>query len=74
MGIPETDAVLIAAEAWVSAQETLVAAKQKSSNTEADTEAADIAGSQLVLAVARWRSSQPSKLPETSRSETLRII
>jgi hypothetical protein len=51
------DAVLNAADEWVSAQEALVAAKQVSGDTEAEQEAVDIAGSRLVVAVMRWRSS-----------------
>jgi hypothetical protein len=52
----EADAVLKAADEWVSAQEALVAAQQRSEETEAEREAVDIAGSRLVVAVARWRS------------------
>jgi hypothetical protein len=43
----EADAVLKAADAWVIALETLVAAKQIARETEAEQEAVDIAGSQL---------------------------
>jgi hypothetical protein len=50
------DAVLNAADEWVSAQEALVAALQVSDETDAEHEAVDIAGSRLVLAVTRWRS------------------
>jgi hypothetical protein len=57
--IVEVEAVLNAADEWVSAQEALVAAKQVSEDTEAEQEAVDIAGSRLVLAVTRWRSSRP---------------
>jgi hypothetical protein len=49
------EAVLKAADEWVSAQEALVAAKQTSEETEAEQEAVDIAGSLLVMAVTRWR-------------------
>ena len=52
------EAVLKAADEWLSAQEALVAAKQVSKETEAEEEAVDIAGSRLVLAVTRWRSSR----------------
>jgi hypothetical protein len=52
------EAVLRAADEWVSAQEALVAAKQVSNETEAEQEAADIAGSRLVIAVTRWRSER----------------
>jgi hypothetical protein len=48
-------AVLKVADAWVSAQEALVVAKQVSGDTEAEQEAVDIAGSRLVIAVMRWR-------------------
>jgi hypothetical protein len=54
------EAVLKAADEWVSAQEALVAARQGSKEADADAEqgAVDIAGSQLVVAVTRWRSSR----------------
>jgi hypothetical protein len=41
--------VLKDADDWVSGLEALVAAKQMSEETEAEQEAVDIAGSQLVL-------------------------
>jgi hypothetical protein len=50
------EAVLRAAESWVAAQEALVAVQQISKKTEGQREAADVAGTQLALAVARWRS------------------
>jgi RecB family exonuclease len=50
-------AVLEAADQWVSAQEALVAARQIPEETEAEQQAADAAGSRLVVAVTRWRSS-----------------
>ena len=52
------DAVLKAADEWVSAQEALLAAQQAGKETEAEREAVDIAGSRLVVAVTRWRSSR----------------
>jgi len=52
------ETVLKAADEWVSAQEALVAVKQVSEVTEAEQEAVDIAGSQLVVAVTRWRSER----------------
>lgn len=52
------ETVLKAADEWVSAQEALVAVKQVSEETEAEQEAVDIAGSQLVVAVTRWRSER----------------
>jgi hypothetical protein len=52
--IIEVEAVLKAADEWVSAQEALVAAIQLSKETEAEREAVDIAGSRLVVAVTRW--------------------
>jgi hypothetical protein len=55
---PEVEAVLKAADEWVLAQETLVAAIRVSEETEAEREAVDIAGSRLVVAVTRWRSSR----------------
>jgi hypothetical protein len=60
------DAVLRAAESWVAAQEALVTAKQISKETEAEQEAADIAGTQLVLAVRRWRSERGPQLVEAT--------
>jgi hypothetical protein len=51
------EAVLRAADEWVSAQEALVAVKQVSNETEAELEAVGIAGFLLVIAVTRWRSS-----------------
>jgi hypothetical protein len=56
--IAEADAVLKAADAWVTAQEALVAVKQVAEETDAEQEAVDIAGSQLVLAVTRWRANR----------------
>ena len=53
----EVDAVLKAADEWVSAQEALLAAQQAGKETEAEREAVDAAGSRLVMAVTRWRSS-----------------
>jgi hypothetical protein len=50
------EAVLKAADEWVSAQEALVAAQKVSEETETEREAVDIAGSRLVVAVIRWRS------------------
>jgi hypothetical protein len=52
------DAVLKAADRWVTAQEALVAAKQAANENEAEEEAADIAGARLVAAVTRWRSTR----------------
>ena len=52
------EAVLKAAESWVTAQEALLAAKRVSEETEAEEEAVDVAGTQLVLAVGRWRSER----------------
>jgi hypothetical protein len=54
--IVEMDAVLDAADDWVFALEALVAAQQRSEETEAESEVVDIAGSRLVVAVTRWRS------------------
>jgi hypothetical protein len=51
-------AVLKAADEWVSAQEALVATRQVSNDTEAEQEVVDAAGSRLVVAVTRWRSSR----------------
>ena len=57
-GLSERDAVVKAAEKWVEALEAVVAAKQGSRETDAEQEALDIAGSQLVMAVARWRTAR----------------
>lgn len=56
--ISEKDLVLKAADEWVSALEALVAARQGCGESEAEREVLDIAGSQLVVAVTRWRSSR----------------
>jgi hypothetical protein len=56
MKLDVVEAVLKAADEWVSAQEALVAAQQRSEETEAEQEAVDVAGSRLVVAVIRWRS------------------
>jgi hypothetical protein len=58
MKLDHVEAVLKAADEWLSAQEALVAAKQVSEDTEAEQEAVDIAGSLLVIAVTRWRSDR----------------
>ena len=58
MKLNHVEAVLKAADEWLSAQEALVAAKRVSKETEAEQEAADIAGSLLVIAVTRWRSER----------------
>jgi hypothetical protein len=60
------EAVLKAAESWVTAQEALVAAKQVSKETEDEEEAVDNAGTQLVLAVRRWRSERGLQLTEST--------
>jgi hypothetical protein len=52
------EAVLRAAESWVASQEALVAAQQAWKKAESQQEAADIAGTQLVFAVTRWRSAR----------------
>jgi len=52
------DAVLKAADLWVTAQEALIGAKQAANENEAGEEAVDIAGVRLVAAVTRWRSSR----------------
>jgi len=59
----EVDAVLKAADEWVSAQEALLAAQQAGKETETEREAVDIAGSRLVMAVTRWRSSRLADQP-----------
>ena len=56
--VEAADAVVEAADVWVAAQEILIAAKEVSSETEAAQEAADIAGSRLVVAVTRWRAKR----------------
>ncbi|HEX3984604.1 MAG TPA: hypothetical protein VHX12_12995 [Acidisoma sp.] len=54
------EAVLRAADEWGAAQEALVAAIQACRATADEEEAADLAGTKLVVAVARWRSKQDS--------------
>jgi hypothetical protein len=56
--IAEVDGVLKAADEWVSALEALVAIRQGCGEDEAEQEVLDIAGSQLVVAVTRWRSTR----------------
>ena len=51
----EADAVLKAADEWLSAQEALIAAKQVSEEAQAEQEAVDVAGCRLATAVAQWR-------------------
>jgi hypothetical protein len=52
----DIETVLKAADEWVSAQEVLLDMRQRTKDLEAEQEAADIAGSRLVVAVTRWRS------------------
>jgi hypothetical protein len=59
MKLDMVEAVLDAAVEWVSAQEALVDARQAVEETDAELEAVDLAGSQLAVAVTRWRSSSP---------------
>jgi Arc/MetJ family transcription regulator len=54
----DAEAVLNAADEWVSAQEALIAATQVSLETDAEREAVDLAGSRLVSALTRWRSTR----------------
>lgn len=54
--IVAAEAVLKAADEWVTAQEALVAAKRVSNETETEEETADITGVRLVAAVTQWRS------------------
>jgi hypothetical protein len=58
MKLNHVEAVLKAAVEWLSTQEALVAAKQVSEETATDQEAADIAGSRLVVAVTQWRAER----------------
>jgi hypothetical protein len=57
-----SDAVLKASVAWVDALQSLVAARENGSGVEAEREAVDIAGSQLVVAVMRWRANRKADL------------
>lgn len=69
------DAVLKAADEWVLAQEVLVAAKQTSLDTEAEEEAADIAGCLLAAAVARWRQRRSGELQDPRlRGDAVRTL
>jgi hypothetical protein len=54
--ISEIDALLKAADEWMTAQEALVAAQERFEGTEAQREGVDIAGAKLVVAVNRWRA------------------
>jgi hypothetical protein len=58
MNPTNVEAVLKAADEWVSSQEALVAAKQGSEETAEEQEAVEIAGARLVVAVTRWRSDR----------------
>jgi hypothetical protein len=55
MQLDIAQAVLKAANEWVSAQEALVAAQQNSQDIGAEQEAAEDAGARLAVAVIRWR-------------------
>jgi hypothetical protein len=56
--IVEAEAVLKAADEWVTAQEALVDARRAGRPSDAAEEALDIAGSRLVVAVTQWRSKR----------------
>jgi len=66
--VEAADAVLKAADEWVCAQEALIAAKQVSRESEAAQEAADVAGSRLVVAVTRWRAKPRADWLSRSRA------
>ena len=53
--VVEAEAVLKAADEWVTALETLVDARRAGKPSEAEEEAVDIAGSRLAIAVTQWR-------------------
>ena len=55
MKLDMVEAVLDAADEWVSTHEALLAARQASEETDTAWEAIDIAGSRLVVAITRWR-------------------
>lgn len=57
MGSPE-EAVLKAADNWLRKIEALVGADTAAEGAEDREELADIAGVELALAVARWRTSR----------------
>jgi hypothetical protein len=67
--IVEIDAVLKAADEWVSAQEVLIAAQQVSDETDAEREGVDVAGSRLVVAVTRWREAANLYRPDASSAQ-----
>jgi hypothetical protein len=50
------EAVLRAADIWVTAQEALLVAKQTANENDEAQETADIAGVRLVAAVTWWRA------------------
>jgi hypothetical protein len=56
--IGEVDAVLAAADEWVSAQEALVIVRQLTLQTDAEQEAVDAAGVRLAIAARRWRRAR----------------
>ncbi len=67
-GTAVIEAVLKAADDWVAAQEALLTAKEAGRDGEAEREAADCAGVQLLLAVVPWRSSLGREMiPEPTR-------
>jgi len=65
----EIDAVLEAADEWVSAHEALVAIQQVSAETDAEQEAVDLAGSRLVVAVTRWRKAANLYRPDARSAQ-----
>lgn len=58
MGSPREEAVLKAADDWLTTLEALIASREIAEGTEVRQEDADIAGVALVLAVTSWRSAR----------------
>jgi hypothetical protein len=71
--INEIDALLKAADEWMTAQEALVGAQQHCEEIEAQQEGVDIAGAKLVAAVKRWRSRAVPLANEDTRPQLRQI-
>jgi hypothetical protein len=67
--VADTDAILRAADEWVTAQEAVVAARQRLEKTELQEERADLAGAKLVVAIKQWRAHITSLAERNTRSQ-----
>jgi hypothetical protein len=72
--ISEIDALLKAADEWMTAQEVLVAAQQAREGTDLHQESVDIAGAKLVVAVKRWRARIAPLAGEDMRPQLRQIL